>query len=89
VANVVGTLITSTLAPPPQPTQIIVTPPPAPVGRYETRRTKVGGGYHERVEVWVPDRVDSRTGAVIEGHYETQRRWVPEVWQETQVWVSP
>lgn len=89
VANVVGALITSTLAPPPQPTQVIVTPPPAPVGHYETRRIKVGGGYHERVEIWVPDRVDSRTGAVIEGHYETQRRWVPEVWQETQVWVGP
>lgn len=95
VANVVGALITSTLAPPPQTVvvqsapPVVRTPVPAPVGRYETRRTKVGGGYHERVEVWVPDRVDPNTGSVIEGHYETERRWVPEVWQETQVWVGP
>jgi hypothetical protein len=71
-----------------------IAPPPAPVvtqpqGRYEIRREKVGGGYYERSEVWVPEQVDSATGRVIEGHNETVRQWVPEVWQETQVWVQP
>lgn len=78
----------------PAPTYAQPAPPPAyvqpsPTGYYETRREVVGGGYYERSQVWVPDQRDPRTGHIIEGHYETVRRWVPEVIQETRVWVAP
>jgi hypothetical protein len=63
--------------------------PPAPGGQYETRREVIGGGYYTREQIWVPEARDPRTGNIVEGHYETVRRWVPEVIQETQVWVSP
>ncbi len=62
---------------------------PSPMGRYETRREVVGGGYYERDQIWVPESRDPRTGHIIEGHHEYVKRWVPEVIQETRVWVAP
>jgi len=62
---------------------------PSPLGRYETRREKVGGGYYERQQILVPESRDPQTGNIIESHYETVRKWVPEVYQETEVWVAP
>ena len=79
-----------------QPAPTYVQPAPAPVyvqpsplGHYETRREVVGGGYYQREQIWIPESTDPQTGNVIEGHYATAKRWVPEVVQETRVWVAP
>lgn len=78
---------------PPAPAPAYAPPPtyapPTPSGRWETRREVVGGGYYAREQIWVPEARDPRTGNIVEGHYETVRKWVPEVIQETQVWVTP
>lgn len=58
-----------------------------PAGHYEVRRTLVREGYYEATQVWVPEYLDQATGTIIAGHYETHKRWVPPVYQETQVWV--
>lgn len=79
-----------------QPAPVYTQPAPAqtyvqpnPLGHYETRREQVGGGYYQREQIWVPEARDPRTGNIVEGHYETVKRWVPEVIQETRVWVAP
>lgn len=61
---------------------------PAPAGHYETRRVMVSDGHYADVRVWVPEYRDPATGAIVVGHYETHRNWVPPVYQETQVWVQ-
>ena len=61
---------------------------PQPAGHYETRRTEVQPGGYTTVQVWVAEFRDPHTGAIIDGHYETHRNWVPPVYQETQVWVT-
>lgn len=58
-----------------------------PAGYYETQRVMVQEGRYESRSVWVPERMDPATGAVIEGHYETHRQYVPPVFEESQVWV--
>jgi len=70
-----------------QPSRTYVAP--SPQGYYETRREIVGGGHYEREQIWVPESRDPRTGHFVEGHNETVRRWVPEVIQESRVWVAP
>ncbi len=59
---------------------------PSP-GHYETRRVIVRAGYWQEEQVWVPEWQDPSSGSVVAGHYETHKRWVPEVYEETQVWV--
>lgn len=71
--------------PAPAPTYV----QPSPLGRYETRREVVGGGYYEREQVWMPESRDPQSGNIVEGHYVTVKKWVPEVVQETRVWVAP
>ena len=60
-----------------------------PAGHYEVRRTLVQEGYYENTQVWVPEYNDPATGTIVAGHYETHKRFVPPVYQETQVWVAP
>lgn len=71
--------------PAPAPTYV----QPNPLGRYETRREVVGGGYYEREQVWMPESRDPQSGNIVEGHYVTVKKWVPEVVQESRVWVAP
>lgn len=68
----------------PAPVQVAA---PAPAGYYETQRVLVQDGYYANQQVWVPEYRDPSTGTIIDGHYETHRRWVAPVYQETQVWV--
>ncbi len=78
-----------------QPAPVYTQPAPAPyvqpnpLGRYETRREVVGGGYYEREQVWMPESRDPQSGNIVEGHYVTVKKWVPEVVQESRVWVAP
>ncbi len=71
--------------------QALRTAPPVvavqPAGQYVTQRTLVREGYYENREVWVPEHPDPVTGAMILGHTEIQRIWVPPVYQESQVYV--
>lgn len=59
----------------------------APSGHYETQRVIVQQERYEAREVWVPEQRNTRTGEIIDGHYEVHKRLVPAVYQETQVWV--
>ncbi|MCX5769192.1 MAG: hypothetical protein NTZ09_02790 [Candidatus Hydrogenedentes bacterium] len=72
--------------------------PPAPgpgyapsysVPQYRIERVLVQEGRYEEYQAWVPDTYDARTGETVRGHYETRQRYIPEVWQERQVRVSP
>ncbi len=60
-----------------------------PAGHYETERVLVREGHYEEYQVTVPDMRDARTGDLVRGHTEIRQRYVPEVWQERQVWVTP
>lgn len=71
--------------PAPAPTYV----QPSPLGHYEKRREVVGGGYYEREQVWMPESRDPQSGNIVEGHYVTVKKWVPEVVQESSVWVAP
>lgn len=89
VAGLVGVVVQSSVqrealrtAVPAQPVAVA-----QPAGYYETQRVMVQEGRYESRSLWVPERVDPATGAVIEGHYETHRHYVPPVFEESQVWV--
>ena len=59
-----------------------------PAGQHVTERVLVKEGHYETYEVQIPPVFDRHTGQQVGGGYtETRTRWVPEVWQERQVWV--
>jgi hypothetical protein len=60
----------------------------APAGYWETRRVLVQEGGYESRRVLVPEQRDPNTGEIIEQHYEVRKRYVPPVYEETQVWVQ-
>jgi hypothetical protein len=59
-----------------------------PSGHYETRRVLVSEGRTEVYPEWVPEHIDAK-GRHVNGFYETRQRFVPDVYEEQRVWVSP
>jgi len=60
-----------------------------PTGHYETHEVVVQPGRYEQYQVWIPERYDPNTGRKLGGgHHETRTRWVPEVIERRQVYVS-
>lgn len=63
-------------------------PYPAPsCGYYRIERVLVCPGHHEDYRVWVPETRD-HCGRVYGGYYEVQQRWIPDRYEERQVWVE-
>jgi len=56
-------------------------------GYYEEQRVLVKPGHFEEYKVWVPERYDPELDATFHGHYKTQKRWVPSVYETRKVWV--
>ena len=59
-----------------------------PNGHYERQHILVKPGYYETYRVWVPKQRDRKLHMKIYGHHETRQRWIPDVYEDRDVWVE-
>ncbi len=89
IANAVAMVLTAAITSSQQCRQRQVQAAPQPTGQYVTERVLIREGHYEQYQVHIPPVYSRTTGQQVGGGYaETRTRYIPDVYDERQVWVQ-